>query len=88
MLLVLSNPYLRNDATLRMFLTQKGNAEFEQVRRRRGCVASIVDLTSLLSRSDVSCVVGCRQRRPQARASAPIPPPTWAKHDGAPAAMP
>lgn len=33
MLLVLSNPYLRNDATLRMFLTQKGTAEFEQAKK-------------------------------------------------------
>jgi hypothetical protein len=33
MLLVLSNPYLRLDATLRMFLTQKGTAEFEQAKK-------------------------------------------------------
>jgi hypothetical protein len=32
-LLVLSNPYLRLDATLRMFLTQKGQAEFEQAKK-------------------------------------------------------
>lgn len=33
MLLVLANPYLRNDVTLRMFLTQKGAAEFEQAKK-------------------------------------------------------
>ena len=33
MLLVLSNPYLRHDATLRMFLTQKGGSEFEQAKK-------------------------------------------------------
>lgn len=32
MQLLLSNPYLRNDATLRMFLTQKGAPEFEQAK--------------------------------------------------------
>jgi PX domain len=33
MLLVLSNPYLRNDVTLRMFLTQRGQAEFDQAKK-------------------------------------------------------
>jgi hypothetical protein len=33
MLLVMSNPYLRNDATLRMFLTQRGGPEFEQAKK-------------------------------------------------------
>jgi hypothetical protein len=33
MLLVLTSPYLRGDATLRMFLTQKGTAEFEQQKK-------------------------------------------------------
>lgn len=33
MLLVLANPYLRNDVTLRMFLTQKGGPEFEQAKK-------------------------------------------------------
>ena len=33
MLLLLSNPYLRLDATLRMFLTTKGSAEFEQAKK-------------------------------------------------------
>ena len=32
-LLMLSNPYLRGDATLRMFLTQKGVPEFEQQKQ-------------------------------------------------------
>jgi hypothetical protein len=33
MLLVLASPYLRNDATMRMFLTQKGAPEFEQAKK-------------------------------------------------------
>lgn len=32
-LLVLANPYLRNDSTLRMFFSQKGVGEFEQAKK-------------------------------------------------------
>jgi hypothetical protein len=32
-LLLLANPYVRNDATLRMFFTLKGTAEFEQAKK-------------------------------------------------------
>jgi PX domain len=32
-LLLLANPYIRNDATLRMFMTQGGAAEFEQAKK-------------------------------------------------------
>jgi len=33
MLLLLSNPYIRNDATLKMFLTLGGTAEFDQAKK-------------------------------------------------------